>query len=765
MTDSSVVSFSSHNMLTAALAYARLGWRVIPLFGIVESTGDDGTITRRCACGKGDCHSSGKHPHGFLARNGLHAATTDESVIKSWFDRVKNINIGIACQPSGIVVLDLDPRNGGEFTLEKIEAEYGPLRADVMQFSGGGGRHYVFSYSLSGNLQGRLGNGIDIKQDGYIVASPSRHISGGTYEWEASSDPRDGVAPGPLPDWIRDLIGPQREKIDAEVSRFVSAETIADLRSALKAIPADDYHQWVQAGLALRACGGIGFELWDEWSQTSDKYAGHQMGPKWRSFKTSGGLGYESIFHWAAERGWVNPLSLGDQFNPVSVPAESVQIKTPKHDDPPELFSARIPGILGTVFDWIEATSRKPQPLFSTQAALAFGSIVLGRRYVSSANNWPSLYFLNIGKSASGKEHAKQAIEQLLEACQLSHLIGPNGYTSDSGVLSSLHRQPAHIGIIDEFGKVLEAASVRHGARAASAMRSLMEVFSRCDGTLRPQGYSTFGMNSSDIKKLVGREVRSPALTLLAMTTPETFFLSVGSAAARDGFLNRFLTVETDIGRQVSRCVGKIEIPDAITDWASSVREASIVQANDDPSLIPSPKLIQISAGAVVAFGEFDAWCVARMDEFEQDGLSEMFGRTNEIAMRVALIVAVSCQSQTVQDSHATWAIEYVRCHALRTVERLKTAVADSEFEDQMNKVLEAIRTAGQTGLTSREITRCCRKFRGLDVRGRNGVLAALADSGEIALVKIGRGIAANTNGPQREAWVAVNPSPHGTTC
>ena len=40
---------------------------------------------------------------------------------------------------------------------------------------------------------------------------------------------------------------------------------------------------------------------------------------------------------------------------------------------------------------------------FRGATAIAFASTVLGRRYVSSQRNWPSLFLLNIGKSASGK--------------------------------------------------------------------------------------------------------------------------------------------------------------------------------------------------------------------------------------------------------------------------------------------------------------------------------------------------------------------------
>lgn len=742
-----VISIHQHSALEAALAYARIGWHVLPVFGVVDNP--DGT--RRCACGKTDCSSPGKHPHGLLARNGEHAATTNESTIRSWFERIPNLNIGIQLSSSGLAAIDVDPRNGGAFTLEAIEARHGKLKTETVQQTGGGGQHYVFSYSVNQQLPGTLGNGIDVKHNGFIVVEPSRHSSGVAYAWEEGGDPRDGVALSPLPDWLRDMAW-SRTTPDAPQasSRYVTPEQIDELRSALTQIPADDYDLWVKVGLALKSIGGAGFELWDTWSQGSAKYQAHVMGPKWRSFKP-GALNYESIFHWAQAAGWANPLATVAR----AVPIEAVVLAPPEDRSQPAPAGGRPLGILGVVHDWIEATSRKPQPVFATQAALAFGSIVLGRRYVSSANNWPSLYFLNIGKSASGKEHAKFALERLLTACDLQHLIGPSGYTSDSGVLSSLSDQPAHLAIIDEFGKVLEAASIRQGARAASAMRALMEVWGRCDGTMRPQGYSTFGLSDTDKGKLK-KIIQRPALTLLAMTTPETLFESVGSAAARDGFLNRFLIVETDIGRQTGRDTDTgLPIPQAIVDWVAACRSGDLVQQHDDPSLLPEGNVIPLAAGATALFRAFDAWCIEQMDRHDIDGLAEMFGRTNEVAMRVALIVAVSCQSATIRSEHAEWSIDYVRTHALRTVARLKTSVADSEFEAIQNRVLDVIRKSGSKGLTAREIVHRCRHFRALDVRGRAGVLSALHDGGEIAMVKIDRGVV-NARGPQREAWVAI---------
>jgi hypothetical protein len=740
-----VIPFESQIMLKAALAYASRGWHVLPCFR--PKPNEAGKLI--CGCGKEDCESPGKHPHGFLARRGQMEATTDPEVIKRWFSYGHQLNIAVQCSQSGLAVIDIDPRNGGELTKENVEAKHGKLYSHVEQFTGGGGQHYVYSnpYGVHG-LPSKLGPGIDVKANGYIMVWPSLHVSGLLYEWEASSDPTEGAVPSPLPDWLRDLAGPKHEAPEAQGSRYAPPEQIEDLKAALAYLSADDYHDWINTGLALKAIGGVGFELWDIWSQTSDKYNGNLMGPKWRSFK-AGTRQIESIFHQAMEAGWVNVTYA--TVEPVSI--EAVQSYQPK-EIPVIESSGPLPGILSDVVDWINATSRKPQPDFAIQAAMAFVATVAGRRYKTTQNNFPSLYFLNIGKSASGKEHAKWAIETLLEACQLPQLIGPAGYTSDSGVLSSLHTQPSHIGIIDEFGKVLEGASIKHGARAASTMKALMETWGRCHGTMRPQGYSTFGMSQADADRLASKSIRNPALTLLAMTTPETLYETVGSAAARDGFLNRFLIVETDIGRQAGRPVQDTPVPQSIIEWAARHTQNSGLVNVMTPDLAPDMTIIAFSPAATERFKAFEHECIGLMDEYEEHGLAEMFGRSNEIAMRISLIHAVASDSESITGAMADKSIEYVKGHAVRVAERLKTAVSDNEFEAVCNQVLSSIRALLKHGRTERELCQSSRRFKGLDKRGRLNVLTALEHAGEIAKVEIPP---ASGRGQPRVAWVAVS--------
>lgn len=86
----------------------------------------------------------------------------------------------------------------------------------------------------------------------------------------------------------------------------VTPEQVKELRSALNAIPAEDYGTWVSMGHALAELGNVGKELWLTWSQTSDKWQPVDA-HKWRTF-VGEYTGFQAVFAEAQRHGWVNPL-------------------------------------------------------------------------------------------------------------------------------------------------------------------------------------------------------------------------------------------------------------------------------------------------------------------------------------------------------------------------------------------------------------------------------------------------------------------------
>lgn len=169
----------------AALAYANRGWPVFPCY---EPNGTG------CSCGKRDCTNAAKHPR---TVHGFKDATTDREQIRAWWARWPDANIATPTG-GGRVVVDVDPRNGGDDALAELERRYGQLPATFEVITGGGGRHLWFA----GNApKGSPADGIDLQGEGaYVLLPPSRHVSGRVYTVELSSPPPEQMAP--LPVWL-----------------------------------------------------------------------------------------------------------------------------------------------------------------------------------------------------------------------------------------------------------------------------------------------------------------------------------------------------------------------------------------------------------------------------------------------------------------------------------------------------------------------------------------------------------------------------------
>lgn len=188
-----ILDSNNNPLLNAALSYAAQGWPVIPLHTVADGT---------CTCESQSCTSPAKHP---LTAKGVHDATTDTATICRWWTEAAIANVGIATG-NGLLVLDIDAKHGGLGSLAQLEAQYGPLPQTPTVSTGGGGRHYYFRLPVGmaiGNRAG-LATGIDVRGDnGYVVAPPSLHASGETYQWTVPPD----VPLAEPPPWLLAMLG------------------------------------------------------------------------------------------------------------------------------------------------------------------------------------------------------------------------------------------------------------------------------------------------------------------------------------------------------------------------------------------------------------------------------------------------------------------------------------------------------------------------------------------------------------------------------
>jgi len=119
----------------AALTYAAWGWHVLPVV------------------------PNGKIP---ATQHGVNDATTSAEQIVKWWAQNPDYNIGIAAgERSGILVFDIDPRNGGDISWDMFTEEHGDPPEGAMQMTAGGGIHHVAAYD-SDIRSCKLKEGVDL---------------------------------------------------------------------------------------------------------------------------------------------------------------------------------------------------------------------------------------------------------------------------------------------------------------------------------------------------------------------------------------------------------------------------------------------------------------------------------------------------------------------------------------------------------------------------------------------------------------------------
>jgi hypothetical protein len=151
-----------------------------------------------CSCSRGkNCDSIGKHPAIAYSELDFSNELTFREMRSFWLedyliDNVDcNNSYNIGLKTDEFVVIDVDYRNGGAYSLEWLQENYGELPLNLTVKSGNGLHIYARtnkSLKTDSNVLGL--QGIDIRSKGSFIVTPfSDHHSGNKYEWLSVSPP------------------------------------------------------------------------------------------------------------------------------------------------------------------------------------------------------------------------------------------------------------------------------------------------------------------------------------------------------------------------------------------------------------------------------------------------------------------------------------------------------------------------------------------------------------------------------------------------
>lgn len=702
---------TTSDLLSAALTYAARGWAVFPI------------------------KPRGKTP---LTSHGLKDATCDPATIKAWWQRWPTANIGLpAGRAAGFVVVDIDPRHGGDVTLDELIARHGILPPTPESMTGGGGRHLLFGYDERvRNSANNIGPGIDTRGDGgYIVAPPSVHASGKAYVWEWSGQP-DEVPLAEIPEWL----------VPGAVAKFGNGP--GNLSFSVEGIPAKATGEPVPEGgrnNAAASLAGQYITAGDSLHEVRRKLAGWNatnprplMANELDSVVASVAVTHARNNPMAAIPVVDGPTNGGEACEPpkaATVPPE------PEKPMPGRLLAA--PGFVGDIVNWINRTAIKPQPVLALANALAFFGAVVGRKVQTPTGLRTNLYCLGVGESGSGKDHSRKQIKRLCAAAGITDkVLGGEDVSSGAAILSAVTAMPTCLFQFDEIGHMFAAANNKN---AATYTREIPVILTK----LFTSANSTFlGKEYADRRDRPRADIDQPNACVYGTTVPGRFFTGIGPDEIRDGFLGRMLVFTSTDPDPTETDVLTEPVPEGLVTMVQAWwqrQDPTRPAGNIAAVTTVIPQVVPFEPKALELVQAFRARCRAyKAATRDGSGLDAIWVRAVEHASKVAIVVACGCEltAPVVSEAVAGYAVDLVEELTKRLVKDLGEMVGANDHERLVLAVVKVIREAGPDGIRARLLAR---RFRSVTSRELNDVVKQVLDSYPVRmeLVKMPSGPAA----------------------
>lgn len=664
-------------MLPAPLAYAELGYAVLPI-----------------VAGK-------KTP---LTANGCKDATTDGERIERWIDQFAGCNWAIATD--GLLVVDIDVDGSGKANpwLAEDPDKAMDLAAAPTSLTPRGGRHFIFRQpgrGMIGNSAGRLAPHVDTRgTGGYIVVPPSQLADGRSYKWVAGGL---DVAPSELPeppDWLLELLcdgerpACPRNRQAQPANKIPTGQrndALASLAGTMRRVGMS----YSEIEAALQRCNA------DRCNPPLSPSEIDAIARSVASYEPDGVAvaiaeqhAAQDAADWAAEN--------AGPADPGEFPAELLTV----------------PGFIGDVIAHNLATAFRPQPTLALAGALCLLATLTGRKVRDTYDSRTNLFCVGTCDTSKGKDHARKINKEILTRAGAETLFGPESIESSAGLISAVELSPSCLFQLDEFGRHLATVGDARQAHLFNIPSVMMKLFTLSNQTFVGGAYA-------DVKKI--KRINQPHAVFYGTTTPEVFYASLSNNAIYDGFMSRLLIFEG--GDSPKQRKPQIDVPQPIIDQAKEW--AAFQPGGNAAPLFPQPITVQILPEAERLTMDLDELAESEAEKIGKP-LGGLWPRAVEKANKLALLYACSADAKApvVTGDAAKWACAVVDYLTRRLVYLAARYLAENRQESHVKRLARILEDAGPSGLDKTHLTRATQW---LTRRERDEILMTLAESGQVA--------------------------------
>lgn len=318
------------------------------------------------------------------------------------------------------------------------------------------------------------------------------------------------------------------------------------------------------------------------------------------------------------------------------------------------------PGNAGRLVAHIFHSAVLPVPEVAIAATLGLLAGVCGRSWNTYTDAQLNLYVVLIARSGIGKEHARGAVQALMQQAvgdhkHLASYVQWGDMASAPALMKVCAAHPCFVSMQGEWGHVLRSMSSprSHEGPMGSLRRTITSLYSN---------KAQIGLNYSDTEKNVQSE-GAVSFSMLAETTPGTFYGALTADMLADGFMSRFNVIEYAGDRPDDNATPlTTPAPDLVEVLRRLLMQAETLRQHISRG--GTPTLVQCDKEASHALNTFRIECThAVRKSGDDEAQRQLWNRAHLKVLKVASLLAVAdnCLNPVITLPHAHWAMSLVR--------------------------------------------------------------------------------------------------------
>jgi hypothetical protein len=312
---------------------------------------------------------------------------------------------------------------------------------------------------------------------------------------------------------------------------------------------------------------------------------------------------------------------------------------------------------MGTIAQFIYDSSPRQVPEIAIAGAIGLMAGICGKAYNISGTGL-NQYVILIAQTGAGKETMASGIDKLMNSVKLqvptsAGFLGPAEIASGQALVKYINTHPCFVSILGEFGIRLQSISNPHAnGSEKNLLRIMLDLYNKSGHhqSFRPSIYSDKEKNIS--------ETRAPAFTILAESTPETFYNVLNEDMVSAGLLPRFLIIEYK-GKvpYLNENAINVEANFRLVDQFSSLcaQAESIMHANRVVD-------VQSNEAADKLLRQYQIFATDKVNANDKDFIRQLWNRAHMKTLKVSALIAVGVNpiEPMVLPEYVQWAMELV---------------------------------------------------------------------------------------------------------